>query len=141
MKGEIKYRNRNNEYRIANAIDKNILVTNEDERGEEYKYGPTSITKEAIIKQFIERDLFNPDITSINQIQWRLKETGLTKTQLHNWLISNDNECRTAIKKLGEQKIALLLDDNSILQLTKQQAASKLIEYLNIDANFNLIFR
>ena len=68
----------------------------------EYKYGPTSITKQNIIKQFIERDLFNPDITSINQIQWRLKETGLTKTQLHNWLISD--ECRTAIGNLGKQK-------------------------------------
>ncbi len=50
----------------------------------------------------------------------RLKETGLTKTQLHNWLISD--ECRTAIENLGVDKIAELLDDVSILDLTDTQA-------------------
>ena len=34
MKGVTKYGNTNNEYRIANANAENILVTNEDERGE-----------------------------------------------------------------------------------------------------------
>ncbi len=33
MKGEIKYGNRNNEYRITNTNTKNILVTNKYERG------------------------------------------------------------------------------------------------------------
>ena len=33
MKGVTKYGNTNNEYRITNANAKNILVTNEDERG------------------------------------------------------------------------------------------------------------
>jgi len=105
----------------------------------EYKYGPSSITKNKIIEQFIERDLFNPNITSINQIQWRLKETGFTKAQLNTWL--NTTECRTAIENLGVDKIAELLGDASILDLTDVQAVDKLIDYLNIDANYNLIFR
>ena len=105
----------------------------------EYKYGPTSVTKDKIIEQFIERDLFNPNITSINQIQWRLKETGLTKTQLNTWL--NTTDCKTAIENLGVDKIAELLDDVSILDLTDAQAVDRLINYLSIDANYNLIFR
>jgi len=68
-----------------------------------------------------------------------LKETGLTKSQLNAWL--KTTECRTAIESLGVDKIAELLDDLSILDLTDTQAVDRLINYLNIEENYNLIFR
>ena len=81
----------------------------------------------------------SPNITSINQIQWRLKDTGLTKTQLNTWLKTDG--CKSAIQSLGKNKISTLLNDNTILQMTNSQAVNKLINHLNIDANYNLIFK
>ena len=50
----------------------------------EYKAGPNSISKQEIISQFIERDLFNS--TTINQIQWRYSEYNLTQQTLSTWM-------------------------------------------------------
>lgn len=105
----------------------------------EYKYGPTSVTKDKIIEQFIERDLFNPDITSINQIQWRLKETALTKSQLNTWL--KTTECRTAIENLGFEKINQLFGKNFNEFTQSSELSQSVIDYLNIENNFTTIFK
>jgi len=105
----------------------------------EYKYGPTSITKQSIIEQFIERDLFNPNITSIKQIQWRLKETGLTKEQLHDWLIKP--ECRRAIERLGATKVNKLLNRSDLTDNIPEFISDAIIDYLNNPSNYNKIFK
>jgi hypothetical protein len=104
----------------------------------EYKHGPTSVTKDKIIEQFIERDLFNPNITSINQIQWRLKDTGLTKTQLNTWL--NTDVCKSAIQKLGGAKVNQLLGRTDLTDDIPELISDAVIDYLNNTSNYNTIF-
>lgn len=53
----------------------------------EYKSGPGSISKETIKKQFIERDLFNAN--SLDEIQWRMKNTNFDAEKLKLWLKEN----------------------------------------------------
>jgi len=53
----------------------------------EYKSGPGSITSKTIKEQLIERDLFNAE--SLNQIQWRMEKTGMSKEKLVGWLEEN----------------------------------------------------
>ena len=69
----------------------------------------------------------------------RLKETGLTKTQLHNWLISD--ECRTAIGNLGIDKINQLLNVNLPPNTPANILSNSIIDYLDNTSNFNQIFK
>ncbi|TRX33234.1 hypothetical protein FNW52_15865 [Flavobacterium sp. ZT3R18] len=101
----------------------------------EYKSGPGSITKETIQKQFIERDLFNAN--SLDEIQWRMKNTNLTKDQLVNWL----TEHKSSIESIGKEKISKLLNDKDLIEMTDSQVANKLISYLGIESNYIKIFK
>lgn len=53
----------------------------------EYKSGPGSITSGTIKKQFIERDLFST--TSLDELQWRTKNTNISPDNLKSWLKDN----------------------------------------------------
>ncbi|POR18686.1 hypothetical protein BWK58_14590 [Flavobacterium columnare] len=83
--------------------EKHYLVCNACANGRniniEYKSGPGSIKSETIKKQFIERDLFNAN--SLTEIQWRMKNTNLTKEKLVEWLTEN----KAGIESLGVDKI------------------------------------
>ena len=69
----------------------------------------------------------------------RLKETGLTKTQLHNWLISD--ECRTAIGNLGYEKINTLFGTNFDEFTSASSLSQTVIDYFNNSQNFNSVFK
>ncbi|MFK7002173.1 hypothetical protein [Flavobacterium oreochromis] len=101
----------------------------------EYKSGPGSIKSETIKKQFIERDLFNAN--SLTEIQWRMKNTNLTKEKLVEWLTEN----KVSIESLNVDKISKLLDDADILQMSKYQAANRLINHFSNEANYLSIFK
>jgi len=94
-----------------------------------------SITKETIQKQFIERDLFTAN--SLEEIQWRLKNTTLTKDKLVGWLTDNKN----SIINLKKGKIADLLDNDNILNMTDSQAADMFIKYFEKNENYQKIFK
>lgn len=40
----------------------------------EYKSGPGSIDKENFIREFVERDLNNGNITNLSQLEWRIED-------------------------------------------------------------------
>jgi len=101
----------------------------------EYKSGAGSVTKETIQKQFIERDLFTAN--SLEEIQWRLKNTTLTKDKLVGWLNDNIN----SIINLKKGKIADLLDNDNILNMTDSQAADMFIKYFEKNENYQIIFK
>ncbi|MFK7000162.1 hypothetical protein V3470_00010 [Flavobacterium oreochromis] len=110
----------NNARETLSSID---LVCNACANGRniniEYKSGPGSIKSETIKKQFIERDLFNAN--SLAEIQWRMKNTNLTKEKLVEWLIEhksslNNPKARKLFEDFGKQKQAnLSIDDTDDL--------------------------
>jgi len=100
----------------------------------EYKSGPGSITKETIRKQFIDRDLFNA--TSLGEIQWRMKNTALTKDKFVDWLIEN----KASIESLGTDKIKQFFPLQAN-QINKNNFTDILIENFKKDEIYNAIFQ
>ena len=100
----------------------------------EYKSGPTSISTSSIKDQFIERDLFNA--SSLDELQWRMDGTGLTKEKLVDWLTEN----KSSIRNLGYEKIKGFFPlDNTI---NRVNFADKLISKFQDGSSFyNDIFR
>ncbi|MEO8239775.1 MAG: hypothetical protein ABI576_16850 [Flavobacterium sp.] len=101
----------------------------------EYKSGAGSITKETIKKQFIERDLFTAN--SLEEIQWRLKNTTLTKDKLVGWLTDN----KSSIEKLGYEKINKLFGKNFDDFTPSNELSQASIDYFANINNYNKIFK
>ena len=101
----------------------------------EYKSGAGSITKETIQKQFIERDLFT--VSSLEEIQWRLKNTTLTKDKLIGWLKENKETLNKLLnnndKKIKIKKWFNLSDFETTI------TDNKIEDFVNL--NYNAIFK
>ena len=101
----------------------------------EYKSGAGSITKETIQKQFIERDLFI--VSSLEEIQWRLKNTTLTKDKLIGWLKENKETLNKLLnnndKKIKIKKWFNLSDFETTI------TDNKIEDFVNL--NYNAIFK
>ncbi|MFK7061588.1 hypothetical protein V3Q90_15850, partial [Flavobacterium oreochromis] len=103
----------------------------------EYKSGPGSITSSTIKEQFIERDLFNA--TNLNEIQWRMEGTNLTKDNLKSWLKEN------------KQSIETIINGNNIDLKNKFKRFFNISDFSNsisnndidnfVENNYNLIFK
>lgn len=104
----------------------------------EYKSGPNSITSATIKEQFIERDLFNAG--SLDEIQWRMTNTGMTKEKLVGWLEEN----KEALKGIDPDRANSLLnrmDLRGVTELQKDKIANTFIDYFKNDINYNKIFK
>ncbi|MFK7002142.1 hypothetical protein, partial [Flavobacterium oreochromis] len=127
----------NNARETLSSID---LVCNACANGRniniEYKSGPGSIKSETIKKQFIERDLFNAN--SLNEIQWRMKNTNLTKEKLVEWLIEHKNS-------LDNNRILGLFENYRLASTTYNTSitnTNRLISFLESDSSwYNSIFK
>ncbi|MFK7102316.1 hypothetical protein [Flavobacterium oreochromis] len=119
--------------------EKHYLVCNACANGRniniEYKSGPGSIKSETIKKQFIERDLFNAN--SLTEIQWRMKNTNLTKEKLVEWLTEN----KAGIESLGYEKINELFGTSFNNFTSKNILSNTVIEYFSSINNYNKIFK
>ncbi|BAP31039.1 uncharacterized protein CHSO_2002 [Chryseobacterium sp. StRB126] len=100
----------------------------------EYKSGPGSITSGTIKKQFIERDLFKAN--SLDEIQWRMKNTNLTKDKLVDWLTEN----RSNIEKLGVEKVKKLFPQHAI-QINEGNFVDFLINKFKQESTYDKIFK
>jgi hypothetical protein len=101
----------------------------------EYKSGPGSITSSTIKEQFIERDLFNAN--SLDDIQWRMEGTEMTKEKLVNWLFEN----RSHLENLDFEKYNQLFETNFNKFTPKSSLSEKVIEYFSNTTNYNKIFK
>jgi len=99
----------------------------------EYKTGPGSVTSDIIKNQFIERDLFNAN--NLDEIQWRLEETNLTKENLVTWLSDN----RSSLESLGYEKIKSLFPSDELMNSSNY--IDRFINKFNSQTTFNLIFK
>jgi len=97
------------------------------------KTGPGSVTSDIIKNQFIERDLFNAN--NLDEIQWRLEETNLTKENLVTWLSDN----RSSLESLGYEKIKSLFPSDELMNSSNY--IDRFINKFNSQTTFNLIFK
>ena len=100
----------------------------------EYKSGPGSITSSTIKKQFIERDLFKAN--SLDEIQWRMKNTSLTKDKLVDWLTEN----RSDIEKLGVEKVKKFFPQQAV-QINESNCVDFFINKFKQDNIYDKIFK
>lgn len=99
----------------------------------EYKSGPGSISSTTIKEQFIERDIFNAN--SLNELQWRMTNTQMTKQKLVNWL----TEHKSSIEGLGLEKIKSFFPNDNLL--ISSNFADRFISKFNDDNFYSLIFK
>ena len=78
------------------------------------------MNKEDFVREFIKRDLYNPDITSLSQLEWRIKGMKLSKTKALEYLKSveassalNNPKIRKLFENFGKQKNPSLSIDNT----------------------------
>ena len=89
----------------------------------------------SIKSQFIERDLFNA--SNLNEIQWRMDQTGFTKEQLAIWMRQNKVSIDNLIKDIRTRnKFKLWFD----LESFEENVTDLQIDTF-INANYNSIFR
>ena len=102
----------------------------------EYKSGPGSISSSTIKEQFIERDLFNAN--SLEEIQWRMEGTEMTKQKLVSWLTEN----KSYLENLGPEKINQLFGtDFDKIIYDKSDLSNAVIEYFSDNTNYNKVFK
>ena len=101
----------------------------------EYKSGPGSIESSTIKDQFIERDLFNAN--SLDEIQWRMKQTNFSKETLTGYLTNN----RTSIENLDVEKINQLFLTRFRANTPKSEISDAVINYFNNQSNYLKIFK
>ena len=101
----------------------------------EYKSGPGSIESSTIKDQFIERDLFNAN--SLDEIQWRMKQTNFSKETLTGYLTNN----RTSIERLGFEKINKLLGKDYDVLTPVSTLSDAIINYFSNQQNYFKIFK
>lgn len=95
----------------------------------------TKISNTTIKEQFIERDLFNAE--SLDEIKWlQVGENKISSVEFQVFLKQNIE----SIKNLEVEKISLLLQDDTVLLISRTEAAEQLITYLCVDNNFKRIF-
>lgn len=103
----------------------------------EYKAGPNSLEKKHILEEFIERDLNVAN--DLQQVEWRITENAFNQATLITWLKSS--EAANSFAKLSKEKVAALLNNNDLLQASKQEIADAFVEYFEKSDNFNMIFK
>jgi len=129
------------EYSIGNANNTNSSIDlfcrycDPENLKIEYKSGTASIDADKIKTQFIERDLYNA--SNLNEIQWRMEGTGMTKDKLINWL--NISQNRTAIENLGVEKIKSFFPND--LSINANNYVDKLILKFNESSVYQQVFK
>ncbi|OBX17545.1 hypothetical protein A9996_19310 [Gelidibacter algens] len=133
------------EKRVENARDINsmsaedltveLLIDGQIIKRIEVKYCTNCVDEKTIIKQFIERDLYNA--TNINQIKWKVYGQDFTKSDLQTILSSADG--KKALEGLGVDKVKQLLPKDEFL--TNQNFVQRILENLERKEVFNLIFK
>ncbi len=106
----------------------------------EYKWlTKDGISKTEFIKQFINRDLFNPDLIDLSQLQWRIKDKKITKTKVLEYLKSKEGK-----EALNSNKIIKLFY-NYAEKINYDKQVTNINEILSfIETNndwYNLIFK
>ncbi|MBD2769200.1 hypothetical protein IC235_15010 [Hymenobacter sp. BT664] len=102
----------------------------------EYKSGPGSITAGTIKDQFIERDLFSAE--NLNEIQWRMTNTGMTKEKMVDWMKAN----KTSLEQILNADPARRSKIASWFNLARGTTTipdQKIIDFVN--NNYTTIFR
>ncbi|WP_144428895.1 hypothetical protein [Chryseobacterium sp. StRB126] len=103
----------------------------------EYKSGPGSITSGTIKKQFIERDLFKAN--SLDEIQWRTKNTNISPDNLKSWLKDNKNAINDIIQG---NDISLSNKYKGYFKINERSNVVTDVQIDNfVDNNFSKIFK
>ncbi len=103
----------------------------------EYKSGTASIDADKIKTQFIERDLYNA--SNLNEIQWRMEGTGMTKDKLKLWMNENVSSINQIINGNDVNKASKFKEFFNIGEFENTITSSKINEF--VDINYNLIFK
>lgn len=125
----------NNSYIDLAALDNSKYI--------EYKWITSGMVNKAdFLNQFVKRDLFNKNLTSLSQLEWRIKGYKLSKEKVLEYLSSKEG--REALKKISAEKANKMLGRNDLKDLTqtqKDKMINALIEYFENKNNFNNIFK
>lgn len=131
------------EFKVKNLDGNNAAVdvaARDKSKFIEYKWlTSATVNKEDFVREFIKRDLYNPDINSLSQLEWRIKGMKLSKTKALEYLKSveassalNNPKIRKLFENFGKQKNpSLSIDDTEDL----------LIFLDNNNDWYNLIFK
>ena len=96
------------------------------------------ITESNIQSEFIERDLYNA--SSFDEVQWRMRDTGLTKDGLKE-LLEKPNVRESIQDKLGADKVNALLKRDDLDNDYPEQISQALIDYFDNEENYKKIFK
>lgn len=97
------------------------------------------VNKTDFLNQFVKRDLFNKNLTSLSQLEWRIKGNKLSKEKVLEYLSSKEGR-----EMLKDEKMKKLFEDfgktnNKNLEIDD---LGDLFEFLNSNNDwFNLIFK
>ena len=105
----------------------------------EYKWLTTNtVSKEDFIREFLKRDLYNPDLRRLSQLEWRIKGNKLAKAKVQEYLKSAEG--MEEIRKLGVNKVRGFFQGEAN-QITRENYVSYFINKLDQDDIFNSIFK
>jgi hypothetical protein len=90
------------------------------------------------LREFVKRDLSNPKVSSLSQIEWRKDVTDLTlKSRINGWLTSTEG--RAELDALGFSKASQLFSTDELM--TPQNFVERIIVNLNKDQVFISVFK
>ncbi|MFN8436970.1 MAG: hypothetical protein U0V72_04945 [Cytophagales bacterium] len=83
--------------------------------------------------------MYNPDITSLSQLEWRIKGMKLSKDKMLEYLSSTEG--KEALKKISAEKANKMLGRIDLDNDFPDDIANAFIDFFKKDTNFNLIFK
>ncbi|QEC44682.1 hypothetical protein [Pseudobacter ginsenosidimutans] len=105
----------------------------------EYKWLTiNTVSKEDFIREFLKRDLYNPDLRGLSLLEWRIKGNKLAKAKVQEYLKSAEG--REALESLGYEKAKALFPDD-IAKFNEDNFVSFIINKFNQDDVFSAVFK
>ena len=97
------------------------------------------VNKADFLNQFVKRDLFNKNLTSLSQLEWRIKGNKLSKEKVLEYLSSKEGR-----EMLKDEKIRKLFEDFGRLNNSKIRIRNveDLLDFLELNNEwYNIIFK
>ena len=141
--GEFAGKKWNIEFQVTNSNGHNAYIdmasNGDPQKFIEYKWLTTgTVSKEEFIREFLKRDLYNPNIGRYSQVEWRIKGQKLTKTKVQEYMKSAEG--MEEIRKLGVNKVKNFFQRDAA-QINRENFVSYFINKFDQDDVFNSVFK
>ena len=114
-----------------------VVVSKAGQPSVYYEFKSVKDIKDSYIVQFV-KDLKRTDVTDFGQIRWVFDHIKLSDSQVKIKFIAALNRNKALLDTIDLSKIRILLSNDFIIESNKSQS---IINFFNIDFNFNSVFK